>query len=244
MAISLNDAKRGITYVDWAVSFGLFLITVILIIILIKPQIETTYDKEDLLSLVQDAFMENVSWQVKRVPVFIDKLQPFSPNPTFIKISFSPRTHLEYNLTNNYVKVSSSPLTLQCTGTTTNACSPESFFLFASPVSGTEVTPSLRLSCDPPDPDICNALLGATETFYGVNDKEIQAFRALSYDAQKKALGLPESVDAAIFLDADQLTNNDEPPLQTNVYVREIRTWMLDTTAHTTPVVVRMKVWR
>ncbi len=77
-----------------------------------------------------------------------------------------------------------------------------------------------------------------------MNEKEIQAFRALSYGEQKKALNLPESVDAAIFLDADQLTNNDEPPLQTNVYVRELKTWMLDASAHTTPVVVRMKVWR
>ena len=240
----LNGAKRGITYVDWAISFGLFLITVILIIILIRPQIETTYDKEDLLSLVEHAFMENMSWQVKRVPVFIDKLQPFSPNPTFIKISFSPSAHLEYNLTPNYARISNSPLTLQCTGATTNACSPASFFLYASPLSGTEATPGLHLACDPPDPAVCSALLGATETFYGLNEKEIRAFKALSYEEQKKALNLPESVDAAIFLDAEQLTNNDEPPLQTNVYVREIKTWMLDTTAHTTPVVVRMKVWR
>lgn len=239
--------KYGVTYVDWAISFGLFVLTVMLILVLVRPKVETTYDKEDLLFLVQTAFTEQTNWNVQRVPVFIHKLQPASPHTTLISIDYNQAAQVLYTLPPQY-ELASSPLTIRCTRPSTQECSDIAFFLYVSPKAGSDITPDLKLTCIPADPAVCDADLGATENFYGLNNDAIDGFRALSYSDQKTALNLPENADVAIVLAAggaeDQLTRNDSPPLQTNVYARTLKTWLLDEKAQTTPAEVRIKVWR
>tara|TARA_Y100000310_G_scaffold327446_1_gene393833 strand:- start:14270 stop:14983 length:714 start_codon:yes stop_codon:yes gene_type:complete len=63
--------KKGLTYVDIAVSVGIFVIYGVFLFIMFKPAIEEEYDDDYLTSIVQGKFMGDVSWEVVRTPIFI-----------------------------------------------------------------------------------------------------------------------------------------------------------------------------
>ena len=63
--------KRGLSYVDWTVSIGLFIIFTISIFILLGPAFKQDYSSDYLSSIIKDGIKENTSLELKRFPVFI-----------------------------------------------------------------------------------------------------------------------------------------------------------------------------
>ena len=80
----LRNNKRGLDYIDWAMSLGLFLVAVIALFAFLKPGVQQPYDGENLLQIVEKNFFEETGTILKQTPVFIyhlvDKYNPGSSN--------------------------------------------------------------------------------------------------------------------------------------------------------------------
>ncbi|MEK6904300.1 MAG: hypothetical protein AABW87_01780, partial [Nanoarchaeota archaeon] len=80
--------KKGDVHVDWAISMGIFLISVIALFVIFKPGIKPIYKETVLLDIVEDEFRKNVTWTVKKLPVFIENLGYIANNNPGIHIEF------------------------------------------------------------------------------------------------------------------------------------------------------------
>ncbi len=87
--------KKGIGQeIDWILGVGLFLISIIFIFIVFRPGITPVYDAKTLLDIVQDGFIEDISWNITTVPIFV-----YPANSSY----FGERN---INLTNKQIDVS------------------------------------------------------------------------------------------------------------------------------------------
>lgn len=67
-------SKKGLGYVDWVISVGVFLIYVLLIFVYFKPSfIFEEYNPDNLLGLVEKGLKDDGYWQMSRLPLFIDE---------------------------------------------------------------------------------------------------------------------------------------------------------------------------
>ena len=64
--------KKGLSYVDWAISFGLFVVYLLVIFIFIKPEIINSYDEDFLNSIVKQGLEEDAYSEFTRYPLFIN----------------------------------------------------------------------------------------------------------------------------------------------------------------------------
>jgi hypothetical protein len=63
--------KKGLQFVDWAISAGLFIIYLVILFILIGPAFEEDYSPEYLGSIIQSGIDENLSIELIRFPAFL-----------------------------------------------------------------------------------------------------------------------------------------------------------------------------
>ena len=66
--------KRGLTHIDWAISIGLFLIYLIVVIVLFRPGIAEDYTADFLSSIIKQGIEENSSIIIEKMPIFIEPL--------------------------------------------------------------------------------------------------------------------------------------------------------------------------
>lgn len=64
--------KRGLSYVDWVISVGLFIIFLILIFLVFQPAIITGEDKEYLAIIVKQGLEEDSFVDIEAYPIFIE----------------------------------------------------------------------------------------------------------------------------------------------------------------------------
>ncbi len=64
--------KKGLSYVDWAVSFGLFVIYLLAIFILLRPAISDSYNSEFLSTIVKQGMEEDSYIELSLYPVFVE----------------------------------------------------------------------------------------------------------------------------------------------------------------------------
>jgi hypothetical protein len=64
--------KKGLSYVDWAISFGLFIVYLLTIFILIKPEVINSYDEDFLNSIIKQGLEEDVYIDITTYPIFLD----------------------------------------------------------------------------------------------------------------------------------------------------------------------------
>jgi len=71
--------KKGLSYIDWSISFGIFLISVIMLFILAKPYLTQDYSNEYLLSIAKQGLEEYAYVEVSVFPLFIGSDQSAAP---------------------------------------------------------------------------------------------------------------------------------------------------------------------
>lgn len=64
--------KKGLSYVDWAVSFGLFVIYLLAIFILLRPAISDSYNSEFLSTIVKQGMEEDSYVELSLYPLFVE----------------------------------------------------------------------------------------------------------------------------------------------------------------------------
>ena len=64
--------KRGLGQeVDWIIGIGLFLVSVMFIIILFRPGVQKVYDSNTLLDILQDGFNNQTEFSITTMPIFL-----------------------------------------------------------------------------------------------------------------------------------------------------------------------------
>jgi hypothetical protein len=63
--------KKGLSYIDWAISFGIFVISVILLFVLINPYFSQEYSNEYLLSLAKQGLEESAYVELSIFPLYV-----------------------------------------------------------------------------------------------------------------------------------------------------------------------------
>ncbi|MBS3155177.1 hypothetical protein J4404_01625 [Candidatus Woesearchaeota archaeon] len=58
--------KRGISHhLDWIIGITLFMFFIVFVIATIKPGVQPLHSKDVLLNIIQDKFIENVTWEIQ-----------------------------------------------------------------------------------------------------------------------------------------------------------------------------------
>lgn len=64
--------KKGLTYVDWSISIGLFIIYLLVLFITFRPAVRDEYSSDHLTSMVEKNLREDVYQTMVRFPVYVD----------------------------------------------------------------------------------------------------------------------------------------------------------------------------
>ena len=70
--------KRGLSYIDWSISVGLFIIYIISIFVILGPAFQYDYSAEYLGGIVKEGLEENYHITINRIPFFIVITQPLT----------------------------------------------------------------------------------------------------------------------------------------------------------------------
>ncbi len=67
--------KRGLSeHIDWILGIAMFLLAVGFTITLFKPGLKPVHNSNDLITIIQDKFSDNIYWNITKVPIFIRPL--------------------------------------------------------------------------------------------------------------------------------------------------------------------------
>jgi len=241
--------KKGLSYVDWVISLGTFLIAVIFIFILIRPQFEPKKDNENLMQLVETGFYEDTEWTTRETPVFIKKLQDYymsssGPKPAKVIIDYAstfqakviqapPSSHMRVTAGN--------PITIECIS---GICTNEKLVVVFSPLNPQNRDyPGITMRCQPPDAMICDASVGATTTISGLNEQQLASLSTQGYTTLKKKWNYPTLNEFALVIDNANIVSSPLVPQQASVYVKERKYWKLKENNQREPITIRFQVW-
>lgn len=240
--------KKGLSYVDWVISLGTFLIAVIFIFILVRPQFETKQDKENLMQIIETNLYEETEWITREAPIYIRKLQDYydsPPEPAKVIIEYDPEFHAEIieqpPTSEMNVDEGADQIVIECIA---GICTDQQFVIVFSPNDPqNKEYPHIQLRCQPEDDGICDASLGATLSTSGINEQQLTALSAQGYAPIKIQWKYPSANDFAIFRDNNPLFNSPSVPQQTNAEVKERKYWILEENNHRDMITLRFQVW-
>jgi len=64
--------KKGLTYIDWSISIGLFIIYLLILFITFRPGAVDDYSSDHLTSMVEKNLREDTYQTMVRVPIYVD----------------------------------------------------------------------------------------------------------------------------------------------------------------------------
>jgi hypothetical protein len=203
--------KKGLSYVDWSISAGLFIIFIITIFVLVAPAFRQDYSSEYLNSIVQTGLEENISIELKKIPAFLrlDDTAGASGTYTFTFTGNLPK-ELDGMSTDNIIIYSS-------TGTEIPYKSlnyPTSLTISSNlgnlgAGTGTDVvvkvwiyaSEDMTFGSNSPTGSAWtgySTTFGVSETVKGIYDDKFTDFKSLEYSEAKENLNYPEVKDFRI----------------------------------------------
>ncbi len=91
--------KKGLTYVDWAISVGLFIIYLVVLFVVFSPGVKEDYNSEHLTDMVQRNLKEDAYKDMIRIPVYVDVVGVCGPS---CKVKLNPFT-TDWNPRNTFL---------------------------------------------------------------------------------------------------------------------------------------------
>lgn len=255
--------KKGDVHVDWAISMGIFLVAVIAIFVIFKPGIKPIHKENVLLDIIEDEFRRNVTWTVNKLPIFIEGLGHLTNNNLGVHVNFR---NSEWIISKCESSGNVGDLSINCDGShsvvkcLSGVCKDIVEFIFY---------PNEANNWKQNDPEIvfpvcryedgedasgdpnCNILLGSTESINGISPGWLNKLKQLGIDGKynevKNAWDYPPERDFAIY---EVMPNGDEnlvvggdPFDQRNVFVREIKYWLLTSGMERHSSTISIRVW-
>ena len=243
--------KRGLGYVDWAISMGLFIIVVLAIFIFLKPGAKPVYDNENLLDLVDNNFISSNKWQIIDVPVFVKRMDKQTteqnPRPLEAELTYS------HNFTADIIEPAINPLeithasaavprkiTIKCRDPNLQSCANIKLNLILKPQSRQYPDPDIGITCIPIGGQFCRIEAGASEFLEGLKESITSS---QDYTSLKEEWNFPESKEFVVYVNNRQVTSSPPQPSVTNVFTRTKKYWILKDNGEREPVEINMRVW-
>ncbi len=245
--------KRGIGHdLDWIIGISLFILYMLFVIVTLKPGVEPLHKGDTLINIIQDRFIQNVSWSITQLELNI-KTADCNQNTVYCSLDFPfSYDNLHTNLYNqknilgiDTFSITESNLYVQsCNGEVSLA--PIKFnILYSGEITGTGSpnTPSDTFCTNP------SYTYGIPELLTGLSETKIQKLVDASitdYEKLKKDLNYPITNDFNITVSDG--THNFEiskvaPPSNANVYVRQFPEFILKDNGERVPVTLKIEVW-
>lgn len=243
--------KRGLSYVDWVISMGLFIIVVLAIFIFLKPGAQSVYNNDNLLDIAEVNFLANAGWYMVQIPLFVKKLDKVYQTPTTIipvkvDVYYSENFVLDVKAVHPDIKVThlnlSVPrqLTLECKVQTCR----DTIQLFFKPLPQTHDREiQLRVVCTPATAGACRVDAGASEFLEGLREGILMEGISQSYPSVKQDWAFPEEKDLAVLVNNRQVLPSPSTPAQASVFVRTRKYWILKDTGERVPAEINVRVW-
>lgn len=263
--------KKGAgIHVDWAISMGIFIISIITLILLLRPGVKPLFDTKTLLNLVEDKFNNETIWRVKMIPLHVMKLdsqyKEDAPPPKlsvnvrggswgFTKV-VDPNSKGKILLASFAYGIAGRNFDTTCSIATCSTVSSQRsdyfFELYSAQGKVNDPEPLFELKCTPKDKTKCDGYLGSAEEVEGYNLNWINRIindqkTSVEYDQLKINWGYPSVSDFAIYvqgagLDQD-IVKNPEIPEQADVQAKLIRSWILKDDGSKENITISFRVW-
>jgi len=254
--------KKGITYVDWIISIGIFIIVVIALFAFLKPGIKPVFESKGLIDIVETNLFEDASWEIKNTPVIIYKLTNThttsqgivkkskitikQKNPSWQFSTFyipAPNP----SLSNLQIDITPELATIKCS---TSVCTTSIGQVYLTSFKTGDEQHELKAECTPNNNDHCFHTLGSSEDIKGLSKTKIDSLKNLNYNNAKQKWNYPQIKEFKIdlyYTGSNQtqtiLNPKTKPTIQDNVFVKEINTWLLNKTGQRTPIKINIQVW-
>ena len=234
--------KKGAIHVDWAISMGLFLIYVTVLFILIKPGYYPEYKPENLFSILENNFVDNVSTDIKEVQVIIDIC---GGGKTTIEIKeendnyyFSKFTKDDGNILISGVTINGNQITINCKNLQPTIIGSQAFTATSYPKvhyprNEFSSSPKYSVSCSNSGANNCKASLGVINDFVGFDENYVTQLKINQYKIISDSWGFPQNKKFNITLvksNGNLIEISDHKPasLSGDVFVKEFNGIFID----------------
>lgn len=234
--------KRGVSeHLDWIIGMSLFMLYILFMVITLKPGIQPLHTGDTLLSIIQNNFIDNVTWNITRVPLNL-VASPTSGCENLFSIDFPFNWINNIKIYNNNIPVefgmSGSSLVIfygnQVVGK-------KEYIILHSDDESFSGAVSQKTGCT----NGVTYIYGIPELLTGLSDLRISGLVTNAnedYEKLKTKLNYPITNDFTILVDGLAI-HDVVPPSNANVYVRQFTDFILKNTGEKIPVTVTIKVW-
>ncbi|MDO8628576.1 MAG: hypothetical protein Q7R56_02380 [Nanoarchaeota archaeon] len=252
--------KKGDTHIDWAISMGLFIVAIMMIVIFIKPGIQPLHQEENLLNILEKQFLQTSTWTIHQLPLYIEQQEKRNGNQQPIITLTIPEwafSNCEQKTTSTQQGTISTTCgttaTIQCTSDTPSTCKNHIIHVTYYPTQPEPAEPEFQTPLctntnnDNLDEDInCQYTLGATEELKGISNDKLTNLSQANYATIKQQWHYPEEKHFAIYKitpSGEEKINGGDPFGAKNTYVREIKYWTINKEGERTPLTISIRSW-
>lgn len=245
--------RKGMVHVDWVISFGIFVVFLLMMFIWFGPALARDYDDDYLKDIAEKGFKEAAFAEVWEYPIFLEAAN-FNP-----PLRFTLRLPQKIDATDasqfSIIDYGGSLEHRKSFDPTTRT------LIFSSKPNGTGVNKykliyskgfnTMVAGNEPGNPTIPrNITLGVGTRILGFSPYKFTNLSSLSYSEFKQALKYPPSKDISVFVYADPDFTNQmynyskvEPSPDDNVYVVKWMDYLVNEYGRYDPILILIKTW-
>ena len=259
--------KKGVSYIDIAISAGIFILYLLFVFVTLRPGIKEDVKGDYLIQIVENGFYQTAFINISKYPLFVDIENLWGPNlDGVIELSGFPFSWTENKTKilgkNNELKIfnitfdsqiNKSNLTIL--DNSNNLKTGQNLFGlfhsenfnftpdFSSPGSG--ITPRIR------NPTHLNFTVGVAERSFGIGNQTIFNLKDITYDQTKSNINFPEEKE--FFITIYDATNTDkalfgygssaQPDLEKFIFVLQWSDILIKDDGNSIPVIVNVRAW-
>jgi len=227
--------KRGATHVDWVISMSIFLLGVLTLIIFVLPLFNEPLNSEDtLLPIIEEKFVDDTYWIIKRVPLFVTSRNPSCDNGNIeVTINFEDGWYLPDGTKQEI-------LTDPGVGEYWYSLHRDDYLNYEDLRTELDVDPG---HCEE-DPEQTYIYVGAGQNRIGISTTFLDEFRDKDYDDLRGEWNYPLANDFAIYVNDEKFPSGaPDAPGNINIFVSQYRDFIVDDEGNLTEVVVSLRAW-
>jgi len=247
--------KKG-SHADWVISLGIFIVYLMTMFTIIKPGIEQPYRNEVLMDIVEKNFEDSIFYNITKIPLYatisidgdyLSVTLPYSFNIEDVKVVDSENKEKDIALINGELAI--------CDEFVAGNFYEYTIYYSVGKYPSSPCTPSQKA-------ETSKKSLGTIEFLTGIDEDSLDHFKENfckdknMYEDLKKEWKFPYVKDFKILAVKGEkydpnnivdICNSDEefakPYKQADVFVKEKKSWILNSDGTKEPVILHYEVW-
>nr|MBA4404853.1 hypothetical protein [Nanoarchaeum sp.] len=242
--------KKGFVHIDWVISFGIFIVFLLLIFIWFGPAFEQNYDNDYLKTIAEQGFETETYVNVLEYPIYFESSTNL--NNQVINVSLPTNKNIDdinklFLLNNANQEVTQKKIengVLYFTVSNFIAGVNKYTFYYSDGINSSSIDPGATSS------QIYGLTLGVGKEYFAFSNLKFAELQSLNYNDFKKRLKYPGNKDISIFIYSEENVNEllynysvIEPSENQNVYVMRMYSKMINQTGRINYVVPNIRTW-